>query len=93
MSTNTHLWDEIQAWLDVLPYPPSQARLAKRLGLSRSAVSDWKQGKSRPTPEHLRRLAHEMEPVSGPDIYDRLVLAVTRDLGYLPGAVDDREIG
>jgi transcriptional regulator with XRE-family HTH domain len=84
MSTNTHLWEVIQAWLDVLPYPPSQARLGKRLGLSRSAVSDWKQGKSRPTPEHLRRLAVEMEPVAGPDIYQRLVDAVVRDLGYIP---------
>jgi transcriptional regulator with XRE-family HTH domain len=83
--STTHLWAEIQAWLDVLPYPPSQARLAKKLGLkSRSGVSDWKFGKARPTPEHLRALADEMEPVAGRDIYDRLYEAVMRDIGYEP---------
>lgn len=85
MAETTYLWHEIQAWLDVLPYPPTQAKLAKRLGLkSRSGVTDWKFGKTRPTPEHLRALANEMEPVAGRDIYARLLIAVNRDMGYEP---------
>lgn len=79
----THLWGEIQAWLDVLPYAPSQAKLAKRIGLnSRNTISEWKYGDSRPTPENLRALADEMAPVIGPDAYARLLAAVARDQGY-----------
>lgn len=83
--TTTHLWAVIQEWLDQIPYPPSQARLSKKLGLkSRSGVTDWKFGKTRPTPAHLEALAEEMAPVAGPDIYDRLLEAVNRDQGYRP---------
>lgn len=78
----TYLWAVIQAWLDVLPFPPSQNKLAKNIGVKGTAVSQWKYGQSRPTPENLRALATAMEPVAGPDIYQRLLAAVNRDLGY-----------
>lgn len=78
----SHLWAVIQGWLDVLPYPPNQTRLAKSIGVTRNAVSEWKWGTSRPKPVHLRALADAMEPVAGPDIYERLLAAVNRDLGY-----------
>lgn len=80
----SHLWAEIQAWIDVLPYPPTQTRLAARLGVTKNAVSEWKYGISRPTPENLEALADEMSAVAGPDIYPRLLTAVARDLGYDP---------
>lgn len=79
----THLWAEIQGWLDELHWAPSQAQLAERLGLkSRSVITDWKYGASRPTPVHLAKLAREMELTAGPHIYQRLVFAVMADLGY-----------
>lgn len=88
----THLWALIQQWLDQLPYPPSQARLAKRLELrSRNTVSEWKYGESKPTPENLDRLADEMAPVMGPDIWERLLHAVNLDQGY--GRQRDRGTG
>lgn len=79
----THLWAIVEEWLDSLDWAPSQAKLAERIGLkSRTVITDWKYGASRPTPEHLKDLAREMELTAGPDIYDRLVAAVVLDLGY-----------
>jgi len=80
----SHLWTVIQEWLELLPYPPNQSKLAERLGVSRSAVSDWKKGVSSPGAQHLRALATEMQSVAGPDIYARLLEAVNQDQGYLP---------
>lgn len=78
----THLWQVIQDWLDDLPYPPTQNKLARSIGVEGTAVSQWKWGQSRPTPKNLRALANQMEPVAGPDIYDELLAAVNRDNGY-----------
>lgn len=78
----THLWAVIQEWLDHLPYPPSQNRLAERIGVEGTAVSQWKWGQSRPTPKNLRALADEMQAVAGVDVYDRLLAAVNLDMGY-----------
>ncbi len=80
----THLWAVVQDWLDQIPYPPSQNKLAARIGVQGTAVSQWKYGQSRPTPENLRALADEMQAVAGPDVYDRLREAVVLDLGYDP---------
>lgn len=80
----TQLWAVVQAWLDVLPYPPSQNKLAKRVGVAGTAVSQWKYGQSRPTPENLRALADEMQAVAGTDVYDRLLAALNLDMGYEP---------
>lgn len=82
--TTTHLWAVIQEWLDQLPYPPSQRRIAARLEVSPNAVSEWKWGQSRPTPENLQRLADEMEAVAGRDVYARLLDALNKDRGYEP---------
>ena len=80
----SHLWTLVQEWLQLLPYPPNQSKLAQRLGVSRSAVSDWKKGVSSPGARHLRALATEMQSVAGPDVYARLLEAVNQDQGYLP---------
>lgn len=80
----SNLWQEVQEWIDKLPYPPSQAKLARRLGVGNSTVHDWKYGVSSPGPEALRKLADEMIPVEGRDIAARLLEAVNKDQGYLP---------
>jgi transcriptional regulator with XRE-family HTH domain len=90
MSTDSevsHLWAVVQEWLELLPYPPNQSKLAQRLGVSRSAVSEWKRGGSSPGATHLRALAKEMQTVFGPDAYPRLLEAVNQDQGYLPSTV------
>ena len=87
----THLWAVIQEWRDQLPYPPSQRRIAARLDVAPNAVSEWKWGISRPSPENLRKLADEMEAVAGRDVYDRLLVALNRDQGYEPRS--DRSVG
>lgn len=87
MAQTTHLWAEIQAWFDVLYEPPSQRKLASNIGVKPNAISEWKLGQSKPTPEHLDRLADEMRPVMGPDIDARLQAAVMRDQGYNPDAI------
>lgn len=91
-SSQTHLWRVIQAWLDKLDFPPSQSKLALRLGVTRSAVSEWKIGRSRPTPQNLRALADLMEPQLGPAAYETLLQALNTDQGYLD-QVAARDIG
>jgi predicted transcriptional regulator len=71
------LWALIQEWMDAMPYPPSQRRLAGRLKISASALSDWKYGRGFPGPGQLRNLAAE---IGVP--YERVLDAVLRDRGY-----------
>ena len=72
-----YLWAIVQEWLDSMPYPPSQRKLAARLEVSPTTVSDWKYGEGFPAPEHLRRLAEE---IGVP--YERVLDAVLKDRGY-----------
>lgn len=71
------LWQLIQEWMDAIAYPPSQRRLANRLEVSASALTDWKYGRGFPAPDTLRRLAAE---IGVP--YERVLDAVLRDRGY-----------
>jgi transcriptional regulator with XRE-family HTH domain len=80
----THLWKQVQEWLDALDFAPSQARLAERVGVARSAVSAWKLGKAYPTPENLATLARVMNPAHAEAVYERLLDATLRDQGYVP---------
>lgn len=72
-----HLWAIVQEWLDSMPYPPSQRRLATRLGVSPTTVSDWKYGTGFPAPDRLKALAAE---IGVP--YERVLDAVLKDRGY-----------
>jgi transcriptional regulator with XRE-family HTH domain len=72
-----HLWAIVQEWLDSMPYPPSQRKLAARLEVSPATVSDWKYGVNFPAPDHLRRLAAELGVP-----HERVLDAVLRDQGY-----------
>lgn len=71
------LWELIQAWMDAMPYPPSQRRLAARLNVSPTTISDWKYGTGFPAPSKLRDLAAE---IGVP--YEVVLDAVLRDRGY-----------
>lgn len=79
---HSQLWRVIQRWMDLQQFPPNQSKLASALDVKRSAVSDWKSGKTKPTPEHLRQLSTLMESSLGPDTYDMLLVALMQDLGY-----------
>lgn len=72
-----HLWSLVEEWMDAMPYPPSQAKLAERIQVSASALTDWKYGDGFPNPEPLRRLAAE---IGVP--YERMLDAVLKDRGY-----------
>ena len=74
----TRLWKLIQQWRDAQFFPVSQAQLADKLGVTRSAVSQWKLGQSRPTPANLRDLARLTRIP-----YEDLRIAVVEDLGYV----------
>lgn len=89
MAQVSNLWRVVQEWLDSVPFPPSQAKLGKAVGVERSAVTDWKSGKSRPKPEHLIALARVMEPAMGPGIHGRLLGAMLEDMGYKPSETKD----
>ena len=77
MATTTHLWGQIEQWLDQQMFRPTQAQMADRLGVTRSSVSQWKFGQARPTPQNLRDLARLTRIP-----YLALREAVMFDLGY-----------
>lgn len=74
----TRLWMLIQQWLDAQLFHVSQAQLADKLGVTRSAVSQWKHGQARPTPANLRDIA-ALTRIP----YVDLRTALVEDLGYL----------
>ncbi|QSR25561.1 hypothetical protein CFH99_07985 [Nocardioides aromaticivorans] len=71
------LWGLIQAWMDSMRYPPTQRQLADRIGVSPSAVTDWKYGRGFPTPDNVQKIAAE---ISKP--YETVLDAVLKDRGY-----------
>lgn len=76
-----HVWAVIQEWLDAQPYPPSQRKLAARIGVGHSTLTDWKYARTFPSPEDLRALAAE---IGVP--YERVLDAALKDGGYRPAA-------
>lgn len=77
----SNLWALVQDWLDGQRFPPTQAKLAEAIGVSRSALSEWKYGDSKPSPENLARLA-EVTGIRNQALLD----AMNRDMGYAPDA-------
>ena len=78
MSEQTgHLWAVIQEWLDAQVYKPSQRRLADRIGVGHSTITDWKYARTQPSPGDLRALAQE---IGVP--YERVLNAALVDSGY-----------
>lgn len=81
-----HLWRVIQSWLDVVSFPPSQNKLAERLGVSGSALGDYKYGRHMPSPEFLEALA---QVIAVP--YETVLDAALRDAGYRPATITGRK--
>lgn len=75
-----HVWALIQEWMDAMPYPPSQRKLAARLDVSPTTVSDWKYRESFPIPTLMHRLAAE---IGVP--YERVLDAFLKDHEYREG--------
>jgi hypothetical protein len=76
------VWRLVQQWMDAIPYPPSQRRLAGRIGVSPSKLSDWKYCTSWPSADDMHRLASE---IGVP--YETVLHAFLVDHGYrLPSA-------
>lgn len=74
----------IDQWADTHEFRPNMSDVARRVGVSRAAVSRWYMG-SAPTPENLRALAS----LTGIP-YSRFADAVLTDLGYLPRESEGR---
>jgi len=72
------MWALIQGWADAQRFPPTQAKLAEHLGISKSLASVWKQGGTLPRPEQLRRVS-ETTRID----YLELLTAALTDAGYL----------
>lgn len=83
------LWSVIREWLDADWNPPSQNKLAARVGVSPSALSDYKYATHMPPPEFLENLAEQIRVP-----YERVLDAVLKDHGYrrpTPGDLKARE--
>lgn len=52
----TQMWSLIQSWMDGQLVRVNQSALAEAVGVTRQALSQWKNGQARPSPETLRRL-------------------------------------
>lgn len=72
-----HLWALVQEWMDSERYPPSQRKLARRVGISSSYLSQMKKGETFPNPGILERLAAEIHTP-----YELVLDAVLIDCGY-----------
>lgn len=75
----THLWRLVENWRESQRFDVTQAALARDIGVARSAVSQWKLGKSTPTPENMRAI----QSATGIRYRD-LLDALLQDMGYLP---------
>lgn len=72
-----YVWALVQEWLDAMPYPPSQRRLASRLQVSPSTITDWKFGESFPDADRIEALANELGLP-----YERVLDAFLKDHKY-----------
>lgn len=72
-----YLWAVIQEWLDAQPYPPSQRKVAERIGVGHSTITDWKYARTMPAVDDLKALAAELAVP-----YERVLNAALIDQGY-----------
>lgn len=79
MPEQTQLWRLVESWRRHQRFNVTQSALAKDIGVARGAISQWKYGETRPTPDHMRRL----QSATGLRYRD-LLDAMLQDMGYLP---------
>lgn len=71
------LWDIVQGHIDSSPYPPSERQVAARIGISPTALSNWRKPKRLPEVENLRALGR----LAGVP-YSDVLEAALEDTGY-----------
>lgn len=76
----TRLWDLWTDYCDRIPYPPSERRFARDIGMSPTAFGNWENGISR-LPDKMN-LATFARLIHMP--YERVLDAALHDSGYLP---------
>lgn len=72
------LFDILQAHVDAQPYEVSWADVARKIGVSRQTVLNWREPNRLIQREHLRRISE----VTGVP-YLRVLDALLKDIGYL----------
>lgn len=75
----------IERYADGQTYRPTDAAIARRLGVSKSAVGKWKRAEAMPTPGNLRTLSALLGVG-----YMRVLDAALADHGYLPRGGEGR---
>lgn len=73
----THVYDVLQQWIDRQQIPPTQAQMARLLGVSRGTITNWKT-ETVPKPAQIDTI---VERTGIPK--QELLTAVLRDQGYL----------
>lgn len=73
----THVYDVLQRWIDSQKIPPTQAQVARLLGVSRGTITNWKTD-TVPKPAQIDTI---VERTGIPK--QELLTAVLRDQGYL----------
>lgn len=71
------LWDIVQAHIDSSPYPPSYRQVARRLGITPTTLTNWRDPQDLPRQTNLRALA----TLTGVP-YDDVLRAALTDTGY-----------
>lgn len=71
------LWDIVQAHIDSSPYPPSYRQVARRLGITPTTLTNWRDPEALPRQANLRALA----TLTGVP-YDDVLRAALTDTGY-----------
>lgn len=58
MAETSRVWELVDIWMSTLEWPPSQRKMAERLEVDKSAITDWKYGRGPlPSREVMERLA------------------------------------
>lgn len=75
------LWEIVQAHIDSSPYPPSYRQVARRLGVTPTTLTNWRDPQDLPRQANLRALA----TLTGTP-YDEVLRAALVDTGYFDRA-------
>lgn len=73
----THVYGVLQRWIDAQKIPPTQAQMARLLGVSRGTITNWKTG-TVPKPAQVDRIVERTDIGK-----QELLTAVLQDQGYL----------
>ena len=72
------LYDLIQEHIDAQQYPPSEAQVARQLGVTQTTLSNWREPKRLIAKKHLLAIARVTR-----NPYNRVLDALLDDIDYL----------